>query len=128
MPNLKQVWDSYEPEAEEQAALETVAAPPDAFTANSALPLNLILYGPPGTGKTYRTVDRALQVLDPDFRCRQQGRSRRRSRRGSMSLSGMGASSSSPSIKASAMRTLLKVCGRRPRRTAQSTTMSPMVC
>jgi 5-methylcytosine-specific restriction enzyme B len=51
-PNLKQVWAPIEPEAEEQAALETVAARPDAFTANSALPLNLILYGPPGTGKT----------------------------------------------------------------------------
>lgn len=30
-------------------------------------PLNQILYGPPGTGKTYRTIDRALRILDPDF-------------------------------------------------------------
>jgi 5-methylcytosine-specific restriction enzyme B len=66
-PQLKQIWAPIEPEAEEQAALETVAAQPDAFTAGSALPLNLILYGPPGTGKTYRTVDRALQILDPTF-------------------------------------------------------------
>jgi 5-methylcytosine-specific restriction protein B len=64
---FKQVWAPIEPEAEEQAALETVAARPDAFTANSALPLNLILYGPPGTGKIYKTVDRALRVLDPIF-------------------------------------------------------------
>lgn len=30
-------------------------------------PLNQILYGPPGTGKTYRSIDRALAILDPDF-------------------------------------------------------------
>jgi 5-methylcytosine-specific restriction endonuclease McrBC GTP-binding regulatory subunit McrB len=34
---------------------------------SSHAPLNQILYGPPGTGKTFRTVDRALQVLDPEF-------------------------------------------------------------
>jgi hypothetical protein len=28
---------------------------------------NLILFGPSGTGKTYRTVDRTLELLDPDF-------------------------------------------------------------
>ena len=28
---------------------------------------NLILYGPPGTGKTYYTVNRALEILDPEF-------------------------------------------------------------
>ena len=27
---------------------------------------NQILYGPPGTGKTYRTIDRALQIIDGD--------------------------------------------------------------
>lgn len=29
--------------------------------------LNRILYGPPGTGKTYLTVDRSLEIVDPDF-------------------------------------------------------------
>jgi len=66
-PKLKQVWAPIEPEAEEQVALETAAARRDGFPAGSVLPLNLILYGPPGTGKTYKTVDRALQVLDPTF-------------------------------------------------------------
>lgn len=65
-PTLKQVWAPSEPEVEEQAASET-ATQPDRFTVNSVLPLNLILYGPPGTGKTYKTVDRALQILDPIF-------------------------------------------------------------
>jgi len=28
---------------------------------------NLIMYGPPGTGKTYSTIDRALEIIDPDL-------------------------------------------------------------
>lgn len=30
------------------------------------LPLNQILFGPPGTGKTYHTINKALEILDPD--------------------------------------------------------------
>lgn len=30
-------------------------------------PTNKILFGPPGTGKTYRTIDEALRILDPEF-------------------------------------------------------------
>jgi Cdc6-like AAA superfamily ATPase len=29
--------------------------------------LNQILYGPPGTGKTFYTVNKALQIVDPEF-------------------------------------------------------------
>lgn len=29
-------------------------------------PLNQILYGPPGTGKTYSTINKALEILDPE--------------------------------------------------------------
>lgn len=29
--------------------------------------LNQILYGPPGTGKTFNTVNKALEILDPDY-------------------------------------------------------------
>ena len=29
--------------------------------------LNQILYGPPGTGKTYNTINKALEIVDPDF-------------------------------------------------------------
>lgn len=30
-------------------------------------PLNQILFGPPGTGKTYNTINKALEILDPDY-------------------------------------------------------------
>lgn len=29
--------------------------------------LNQILYGPPGTGKTYNTINKSLEIVDPDF-------------------------------------------------------------
>lgn len=32
-----------------------------------SMPLNTILYGPPGTGKTYHTINKALEIIDPDF-------------------------------------------------------------
>lgn len=34
---------------------------------NQSQPLNTILYGPPGTGKTYNTINKALEIVDPDF-------------------------------------------------------------
>lgn len=30
-------------------------------------PLNQILYGPPGTGKTYNTINKAIEITNPDF-------------------------------------------------------------
>jgi 5-methylcytosine-specific restriction protein B len=66
-PTLKQTWAPSEPESDEQVISEEPAEQQDGLTAYSTLPLNLVLYGPPGTGKTYKTVDRALQVLDPAF-------------------------------------------------------------
>lgn len=32
------------------------------------IPLNQILYGPPGTGKTYNTINKAVQIANPDFK------------------------------------------------------------
>jgi hypothetical protein len=31
------------------------------------IPLNQILFGPPGTGKTYHTINKAVEIADPDF-------------------------------------------------------------
>jgi 5-methylcytosine-specific restriction protein B len=68
--------DFYEDNIKPQWApddLDTVEAalPEGVTTADSEMPrvndLNTILYGPPGTGKTYRTIDRALGIIDPDF-------------------------------------------------------------
>lgn len=52
--------------------------PPASVTAEETTleqaPLNQILFGPPGTGKTYATVDRALEILDPEFLSAHSGR------------------------------------------------------
>ncbi len=34
---------------------------------NLMQPLNQIFYGPPGTGKTYKTINEALKILEPDL-------------------------------------------------------------
>ncbi|HBF89078.1 MAG TPA: hypothetical protein DDX39_10590 [Bacteroidales bacterium] len=31
------------------------------------IPLNTILYGPPGTGKTYHTINKAIEIINPNF-------------------------------------------------------------
>lgn len=31
------------------------------------IPLNQILYGPPGTGKTYNTINKAIEIANPEF-------------------------------------------------------------
>ena len=33
----------------------------------TSISLNQILFGPPGTGKTYYTINKALEILDPEF-------------------------------------------------------------
>jgi len=73
LPMYKQVWDPEEssitegpsPNDGETAAPASIKAA--SFLSYPPQPLNQILYGPPGTGKTYKTVERALQILDPAF-------------------------------------------------------------
>lgn len=33
----------------------------------SNVPLNQILYGPPGTGKTYNSINKAIEIINPNF-------------------------------------------------------------
>lgn len=35
------------------------------------LPLNQILYGPPGTGKTYHTINKSIELIEPQFDLKQ---------------------------------------------------------
>ena len=34
---------------------------------NMNIPLNQIFYGPPGTGKTFHTINKAIEIINPDF-------------------------------------------------------------
>ncbi len=68
--DIKEKWLK-EQEIEESAASEALAAEPSS-ASKVAAPLNQILYGPPGTGKTYRVVDRALAILDPEFAAKRE--------------------------------------------------------
>lgn len=61
-----EVLEEIESELDEEPTPEAVQA------ENLIAPtLNQILYGPPGTGKTYHTIDRALEILNPQFNLKQ---------------------------------------------------------
>ena len=49
------------------AAREEVSRALGSSDDADAPPLNQILYGPPGTGKTYRTIECALRIVEPEF-------------------------------------------------------------
>ena len=60
--NLETVICAYKNSLEFKSSNKKIEA-----NAESKLPLNLILYGPPGTGKTYTTINKALEILNPEF-------------------------------------------------------------
>ncbi|QXW30380.1 AAA family ATPase [Aeromonas sanarellii] len=51
-------------EQPEAVSLPISTSRKDTDMANA--PLNQILFGPPGTGKTYNTINKALEILDPE--------------------------------------------------------------
>lgn len=40
---------------------------------SNSQPLNRILYGPPGTGKTFQTMNKAIEILEPEFYASNKG-------------------------------------------------------
>jgi 5-methylcytosine-specific restriction enzyme B len=65
LADLIELCDWYDGSREPSASPVRTAPTTTAMTTQP--PLNQILYGPPGTGKTFRTVDKALTILDPGF-------------------------------------------------------------
>ena len=79
-PVYQRVWDPEElpipasaSPAKEDEETGPATIPAVGSVSYTPQPLNQILYGPPGTGKTYKTVERALQILDPDFSSKNEG-------------------------------------------------------
>jgi len=53
--------------------INNVKSPPITISQNSMKkPLNQILFGPPGTGKTYNTVNKAIEIINPNFDLKQK--------------------------------------------------------
>jgi 5-methylcytosine-specific restriction protein B len=86
MAALIQVCDAYDG-ADGSEELNNSTTQSGAFMSNA--PLNQILYGPPGTGKTYRTIEEALIILDPEcFQANQDDRATLKARFDELSAAG----------------------------------------
>lgn len=57
----KELWQAYNKMEAESSKISTFNP------SESQINLNQILFGPPGTGKTFHTVNKALQIVDPEF-------------------------------------------------------------
>jgi 5-methylcytosine-specific restriction endonuclease McrBC GTP-binding regulatory subunit McrB len=62
---LKKDFDDIFTSFLEQEVKENTAPTISSFTPHA---LNTILYGPPGTGKTYHTINKAVSIVNPDFK------------------------------------------------------------
>ncbi|ROO75787.1 5-methylcytosine-specific restriction protein B [Vibrio crassostreae] len=62
---LRSKWK--EPKLSPANEVNDTAQEYDVKSNDKPQPLNTILYGPPGTGKTYNTINKALEIVDPEF-------------------------------------------------------------
>ena len=62
---FEELLDSYE--IDRKQGIDSMGENLDVDNLTNNQPLNQILYGPPGTGKTFYTINKALQVLEPEF-------------------------------------------------------------
>lgn len=62
---LRSKWK--EPKSSPINEINDTAQEYDVKSNGQPQPLNTILYGPPGTGKTYNTINKALEIVDPEF-------------------------------------------------------------
>ncbi|MCU8462384.1 AAA family ATPase [Vibrio vulnificus] len=62
---LRSKWK--EPKSLSTNEVNDTAQEYDVKSNDKPQPLNTIFYGPPGTGKTYNTINKALEIVDPEF-------------------------------------------------------------
>ncbi len=60
-----EIWSSFGEEESDNLEVDDTTAMIE--RNKGSMKLNTILYGPPGTGKTYNTINKALEIVDPEF-------------------------------------------------------------
>ncbi len=66
-PQLAAAWKKFKDSGYQQREIINYDKEMKQLTKVKKFPLNQILYGPPGTGKTYNTINKAVEIANPDF-------------------------------------------------------------
>jgi len=62
------IWNALESDSAEMKELDAeYESDTEGVLSKTKTNLNTILYGPPGTGKTYSTINKALEIIEPEF-------------------------------------------------------------
>lgn len=62
--HIKSIWS---PEDTDEEITTTVKNSKETENDMRNFPLNQILYGPPGTGKTFNSINKAIEIINPNF-------------------------------------------------------------